>query len=155
MFLRSSPPAYYDAGTVDAHAVRCPDPDTARRMEARILEVKKAGDTVGGSIVVVAKGIPPGWGEPVFDKLHADLAKALWSLPAVKGLELGSGFSGTLMKGSEHNDAFTGKSGSIRTTTNHSGGIQGGISNGEDIILRVGFKPVATLLTDQNSVNHP
>jgi len=122
-------------------------------MEARILEVKKAGDTVGGSIVVVAKGIPPGWGEPVFDKLHADLAKALWSLPAVKGLELGSGFSGTLMKGSEHNDAFTGKSGSIRTTTNHSGGIQGGISNGEDIILRVGFKPVATLLTDQNSVN--
>lgn len=148
-----SPPAYYDAGTVDAHAVRCPDPDTARRMEARILEVKKAGDTVGGSIVVVAKGIPPGWGEPVFDKLHADLAKALWSLPAVKGLELGSGFSGTLMKGSEHNDAFTGKSGSIRTTTNHSGGIQGGISNGEDIILRVGFKPVATLLTDQNSVN--
>ncbi|MCH1574727.1 MAG: chorismate synthase [Flavobacteriales bacterium] len=148
-----TPPAFFAQETVDAHAVRCPDTDTARRMEARILEVKKAGDTVGGSVVVVAKGVPPTWGEPVFDKLQADLAKAIWSLPAVKGLELGSGFSGTLMRGSEHNDAFTGKSGNIRTTTNHSGGIQGGISNGEDIVLRVGFKPVATLLTEQASVN--
>ena len=148
-----TPPAFYPTEAVDAHAVRCPDAETARRMEARILDVKKSGDTVGGSIVVVAQNVPPGWGEPVFDKLHADLAKALWSLPAVKGLELGSGFSGTLMKGSEHNDTFTGKTGSIRTTTNHSGGIQGGISNGEDIVLRLGFKPVATLLTDQATVN--
>lgn len=147
-----SPPAFYDRSTVDATDVRCPDPATARRMEERILAVKKAGDTIGGSVVVVAQGVPPGWGEPVFDKLHADLAKALWSLPAVKGLELGSGFSGTLMRGSEHNDAFTSASGSIRTTSNHSGGIQGGISNGEDITLRVGFKPVATILAEQQTV---
>lgn len=148
-----SPPAFYPTETVDAHAVRCPDPETAARMEARILEVKQAGDTVGGSVVVVAQHVPPGWGEPVFDKLHADLAKALWSLPAVKGLELGSGFSGTLMRGSAHNDPFVREGGAIRTATNHSGGIQGGISNGEDIVLRVGFKPVATILSEQATVN--
>ena len=148
-----APPAYHAPERVDAHPVRCPDPETARRMEERILEVKKAGDTVGGTVVVVARHIPAGWGEPVFDKLHADLAKALWSLPAVKGLELGSGFSGTLMRGSDHNDAFTSASGRIRTATNHSGGIQGGISNGEDIVLRVAFKPVATILAEQETVN--
>lgn len=146
-------PAFYDRTTVDAHAVRCPDPETARRMEQRILEVKKAGDTIGGAVVVVARGVPVGWGEPVFDKLHADLAKALWSLPAVKGLELGSGFSGTLMRGSEHNDAFAQTGGRIRTITNHSGGIQGGISNGEDIVLRIGFKPVATIVAQQDTVD--
>ena len=148
-----TPPRFYTLDHVDAHPVRCPDPETARRMEERILEVKKDGDTVGGTVVVVAQNIPAGWGEPVFDKLHADLAKALWSLPAVKGLELGSGFSGTLMRGSEHNDAFTGESGHIRTATNHSGGIQGGISNGEDITLRIAFKPVATILAEQETVN--
>ena len=147
------PPAYHDPEVVDAHPVRCPDPETARRMEERILEVKKAGDTIGGSVVVVARNIPAGWGEPVFDKLHADLAKALWSLPAVKGLELGSGFSGTLMRGSEHNDRFTRVEGKVRTATNHSGGIQGGISNGEDIILRIGFKPVATIVAEQDTVD--
>ncbi len=149
----SQAPAYHPQETVDAHPVRCPDPETARRMEERILEVKKAGDTVGGSVVVVARNIPAGWGEPVFDKLHADLAKALWSLPAVKGLELGSGFSGTLMRGSQHNDRFTNEGGRVKTATNHSGGIQGGISNGEDIVLRVGFKPVATILAEQDTVD--
>ena len=149
-----TPPAFHAQSVVDANDVRCPDPETARRMEQRILEVKKAGDTIGGAVVVVARNIPPGWGEPVFDKLHADLAKALWSLPAVKGLELGSGFSGTLMRGSAHNDAFTSEGGRIRTTTNHSGGIQGGISNGEDITLRVGFKPVATILEEQQTVTN-
>ena len=147
-----SPPAFHDRESVDATPVRCPHPETAERMEQRILEVKKAGDTIGGTVVVVAKDVPPGWGEPVFDKLHADLAKALWSLPAVKGLELGSGFSGTLMRGSEHNDAFTNKDGRIGTSTNRSGGIQGGISNGEDITLRIGFKPVATILAEQETV---
>ena len=108
---------------------------------------------MGGAVTVVATQIPPGWGSPVFDKLHADLAKALWSLPAVKGLELGSGFSGTLMRGSEHNDPFVAKESGIGTSTNHSGGIQGGISNGENIVLRIGFKPVATIVEDQSTVN--
>ena len=116
------------------HRVRCPDPDTARRMEARILESRKLETPVGGSIVVVAPRCPPGWGEPVFDKLHADLAKALWSLPAVKGLELGSGFSGTLHARAPNTTTPSTGNRRIRTTTNHSGGIQGGISNGEDIV---------------------
>ena len=146
-------PAYHAPGVVDATPVRCPHPETAQRMIDRIGEVRKSGDTIGGAVAVVAKGVPAGWGEPVFDKLHADLAKALWSLPAVKGLELGSGFSGTLMRGSEHNDAFVAKEGGIGTATNHSGGIQGGISNGEDIVLRVGFKPVATIVEEQSTVD--
>ena len=148
-----SPPALYTLEEVEASPVRCPHPDTAARMVQRIEEVRSAGDTVGGAVAIVARHIPAGWGEPVFDKLHADLAKALWSLPAVKGLELGSGFSGTLMRGSEHNDAFVAKEGGVGTATNHSGGIQGGISNGEDILLRVGFKPVSTLLQSQSTVN--
>ncbi len=148
-----APPAYHSPEAVDATPVRCPDPGTAERMIQRIEAVRKAGDTVGGAVTVVATRIPAGWGEPVFDKLHADLAKALWSLPAVKGLELGSGFSGTLMRGSEHNDAFVAKEGGVGTATNHSGGIQGGISNGEDIVLRVGFKPVATIVQAQSTVN--
>ena len=146
-------PAYHDPDVVDATPVRCPHSETAQRMIDRIGEVRKAGDTLGGAVTVVAKGVPAGWGEPVFDKLHADLAKALWSLPAVKGLELGSGFSGTLMRGSEHNDAFVAKEGGIGTATNHSGGIQGGISNREDIVLRVGFKPVATIVEEQSTVD--
>lgn len=146
-------PAFHEQNAVDAHPVRCPDPETARRMEERILEARKDGDTVGGSVVVIARNVPPGWGEPVFDKLHADLAKALWSLPAVKGMELGSGFSGTLMRGSRHNDPFEERGGRIRTTTNHSGGIQGGISNGEDIVVRLGFKPVSTVMTEQRTVD--
>jgi len=146
-------PAYHDRESVDTTPVRCPHPETAERMMARIADVRKAGDTVGGAVTVVATHIPAGWGEPVFDKLHADFAKALWSLPAVKGLELGSGFSGTLMRGSEHNDAFVAKDGSVGTATNHSGGIQGGISNGEDIVLRIGFKPVATILKEQSTVD--
>lgn len=147
------PPSFHTRAEVDVHAVRCPHPETAERMEARILEVKKAGDTVGGALVAVAHGVPAGWGEPVFDRLHADLAKAMWSLPATKSLELGSGLSGTLMRGSEHNDAFVQRGDRIGTATNRSGGIQGGISNGEDIVLRVGFKPVATILQAAPSVN--
>ena len=147
------PPAFHDRNQVDATPVRCPHPETAERMIQRIEAIRKAGDTVGGAVAVVARGIPAGWGEPVFDKLHADLAKALWSLPAVKGLELGSGFSGTLMRGSQHNDAFVAKEGGVGTATNHSGGIQGGISNGEDILLRIGFKPVATIVQEQSTVN--
>ena len=125
-------------------------------MIQRIEKVRDEGDTVGGAIVVVAKNVPAGWGEPVFDKLHADLAKALMSIPAVKSLEIGAGLSGTLMKGSEHNDSFvSGKSDGrvIETSTNRSGGIQGGISNGEDIAIRIGFKPVATIKKTQNTVN--
>ena len=146
-------PAFYSHHDVDATPVRCPHPDTAERMIQRIEAIRKAGDTVGGAVSVVARNIPAGWGEPVFDKLHADLAKALWSLPAVKGLELGSGFSGTLMRGSQHNDPFVAKDGGVGTATNHSGGIQGGISNGEDITLRIGFKPVATIMQVQSTVN--
>jgi len=148
-----TPPQYHRPEVVDATPVRCPDAATADRMMQRIDDVRKAGDTVGGAVAVVAQNIPAGWGEPVFDKLHADLAKALFSLPAVKGLELGSGFSGTLMRGSTHNDAFVAKAGGVGTATNHSGGIQGGISNGEDIVLRVGFKPVATIVQEQSTVN--
>lgn len=146
-------PGYWTPEAVDATPVRCPHPDTAQRMIQRIEEVRKAGDTIGGAVTVVAKNIPAGWGEPVFDKLHADLAKALWSLPAVKGMELGSGFSGTLMRGSEHNDAFVAKADGVGTATNRSGGIQGGISNGEEIVLRVAFKPVATVVHEQSTVN--
>ena len=147
------PPSFHTRDEVDRHLIRCPHPETAQRMEERIAEVKAQGDTVGGAIVVVATGVPAGWGEPVFDRLHADLAKALWSLPATKSLELGSGLSGTLMRGSEHNDAFVNRGDRIGTATNRSGGIQGGISNGEDIVLRVGFKPVATILQPASSVD--
>ena len=146
-------PSFHSREEVDANPVRCPHPETAARMTDRIADVKKAGDTVGGAIVLVARGVPAGWGEPVFDRLHADLAKAMWSLPATKSLELGSGLSGTLMRGSEHNDAFVNRGDRIGTSTNRSGGIQGGISNGEDIVLRVGFKPVATVLQPGSSVD--
>ncbi len=138
---------------VEAHPTRCPDPVAAERMAARIKEVRSAGDSVGGIIACVARAVPAGWGEPVFDKLDADLAKAILSIPAAKGIEIGSGFGGTLMKGSEHNDAFVPKKGGIGTVTNHSGGIQGGISNGEPILLRAAFKPTATILRSQRTVD--
>lgn len=146
-------PAFVERAMVDASPTRCPHPETAQAMAESIDEARRAGNTLGGAIVLVAKGVPAGWGEPVFDKLHATLAHAMCSLPAVKGIEFGSGFAGTYMMGSDHNDAFVQEEGQIRTATNHSGGIQGGISNGENIVLRVGFKPVATIRQPQESVN--
>lgn len=135
---------------VENNPVRCPDPEMASRMEAHIREVRKAGDTIGGVVSCVIRGVPAGWGEPVFDKLHACLGGAMLSINAVKGFEYGSGFHGVTMRGSEHNDAFN-PDGSTRT--NHSGGVQGGISNGMDIYFRVAFKPVATLLQSYNTID--
>ncbi len=139
-----------DLSKTDDNIVRCPDPATAEKMIEKIDAIRKAGDTLGGIVSCVIKGVPAGWGEPVFDKLHADLGKAMLSINAVKGFEYGSGFAGTRMKGSEHNDSFNSDGG---TKTNHSGGIQGGISNGEDIYFRVAFKPIATIMQDQTSIN--
>jgi chorismate synthase len=139
---------------VDTNDIRCPDAAVAEQMIERVERARKDGDSVGGVIRVVARGVPPGWGEPVFDKLEADLAKAMMSIPAVKGVESGSGFAGTLMTGSEHNDLFYRKDdGSIGTRTNRSGGIQGGISNGEPITLRIAFKPTATIMRAQETVD--
>lgn len=138
---------------VEANIVRCPDPAAAARMIERIEEMKEAGDSVGGVIEVVARNLPPGLGEPVFDKLEAVLAHALMSLPATKGVEIGSGFAGTRQTGSQHNDPFETVDGRVRTRQNLSGGVQGGISNGEDIVLRVAFKPTATISKTQDTVN--
>lgn len=139
---------------VESNPVRCPHPEVAQAMGAHIESIRKAGDSVGGVIRCVVRNVPPGWGSPVFDKLEADLAKAVMSLPASKGFEIGSGFRGVLMKGSEHNDAFyTDETGRIRTRTNFSGGVQGGISNGELIDIRVAFKPTATIFKPQESVD--
>ncbi len=138
---------------VDQNIVRCPDASIAEQMIERIDQARKEGDSLGGVVEVVARNVPPGLGEPVFDKLEADLAKAMLSLPASKGFEIGSGFDGVNMTGSEHNDPFVNRGGRIRTTTNRSGGIQGGISNGEDIVLRVAFKPTATILKEQQTVD--
>ncbi|NMH29025.1 chorismate synthase [Flavobacterium silvaticum] len=135
-----------DLDAVDSNDVRCPDTATAEKMEALIREIRKQGDTIGGTVTCVIEGVPAGWGEPVFDKLHAQLGKAMLSINAVKGFEFGSGFCGARMKGSEHNDLFN-PDGS--TKSNLSGGIQGGISNGMDIYFRVAFKPVATLIREQ------
>jgi len=142
-------------GAVENNIVRCPDEETAQKMIDLIAEIKKQGDTIGGTIVCVIKNTPPGIGDPVFDKLHADLGKAMLSINAVKGFEFGSGFAGTKMRGSEHNDLFDFDTATkkIVTKTNHSGGIQGGISNGMDIYFKVAFKPVATILQKQESVN--
>jgi len=140
----------------ESNLVRCADPATAHQMEAFINNVRKEGDTVGGVISAVIKGVPPGLGEPVFDRLHADLGKAMLSINAVHGFEYGSGFEGAKMKGSEHNDIFINPdhdAKSLKTLTNFSGGIQGGISNGMDINFRVAFKPVATLMQHQQTVN--
>ena len=137
---------------VEANALRCPDPDAAEAMIERIKQVRSEGDSVGGVIEGVVRGAPPGLGEPVFDKLEADLAKAMLSLPATKGFEIGSGFLGTQLKGSEHNDPFRMETSRVRTVTNLSGGIQGGISNGEPVIFRVAFKPTATIAKPQRTV---
>ena len=138
---------------VEANIVRCPDPKAAKKMIALIEKVRKAGDSVGGIVTALVKGCPPGLGEPVFDKLTADLAKGLMSLPATRGVEFGLGFDAVKLTGSQHNDPFVSRDGRIRTETNRSGGIQGGISNGEDILLRVAFKPTATILTPQRTVD--
>lgn len=142
----------YTREAVEAHPLRCPDAAQRGAMEQLIIQAKKAGDSVGGTIFCGIHGVPPGLGEPVFDKLEADLAKAMMSLPASKGFEVGMGFASTYLYGSEHNDAFIKEGERIRTATNRSGGIQGGISNGEYIYLRVAFKPVATIFKEQKSV---
>ncbi len=139
-----------DFSKTESNIVRCPDEASAEKMIEKIKEIRKAGDTIGGTITCVAKGVPVGLGEPIFNKLHAELGKAMLSINAVKGFEFGSGFCGAKMKGSEHNDIFN-KDGS--TQSNLSGGIQGGISNGMDIYFRVAFKPVATIMTNQQTIN--
>ena len=138
---------------VDGNIVRCPDSSVAETMIARIDEARKDGDSLGGVVRAVARNVPAGLGDPVFDKLEADLAKAMLSLPACKGFESGSGFEGTRLTGSTHNDAFVSREGRIATSTNRSGGIQGGISNGEDILIRAAFKPTATILKEQETVD--
>ena len=139
---------------VEAHPTRCPDPCAAQRMAEAIDAARKDGDSLGGVVTCIARGLPAGWGEPVFDRLDADLAKAVISLPAAKGFEIGSGFAGTLMTGAEHNDEFYMQGKNVRTRSNRSGGIQGGISNGEDIVFRVAFKPTATILQSQKTVTN-
>jgi chorismate synthase len=140
---------------VESNIVRCPDQDAADRMIDLIEQVRKEGDSIGGVVECVARHVPKSLGMPVFDKLEADLAKGVMSLPATKGFEIGSGFAGTLLTGSEHNDEFyTDDRGTIRTVTNRSGGVQGGISNGENIIIRVAFKPTATIRKEQRTVTN-
>ncbi|WP_432410604.1 chorismate synthase [Rasiella sp. SM2506] len=146
----NKPYSEVDFSEIEKNPVRTADAEMASKMEAYIKQIKKQGDTVGGTITCVLQNVPVGLGEPVFDKLHAQLGKAMLSINAVKGFEFGSGFEGTKMKGSEHNDIFN-EDGS--TQTNHSGGVQGGISNGEDIYFTVAFKPVATLIQKQNTIN--
>jgi chorismate synthase len=141
----------YDA--VESNIVRCPDAVAAGKMIRLIEKMRRAGDTVGGLVECVARGVPAGWGEPVFDRLEADMAKAMLSLPASKGFDFGSGFGSVLLTGTQHNDAFRAKRGSVYTTTNRSGGIQGGISNGQPIYFRVAFKPVATVMHEQSTVD--
>lgn len=142
-----------DLTQTESNIVRCPDAETAEQMIARIEYAGRNHDTVGGVISCVVTGVPAGWGEPVFNKLHADLGHAMLGINAVKGFEYGSGFDGTRLSGSEHNDIFIKTENGVRTKTNHSGGIQGGISNGEDIYFNVAFKPIATLLKEQNTVD--
>jgi chorismate synthase len=138
---------------IESNIVRCPDGAAAKRMQRLIEKVRAAGDTVGGIVTGVARGVPAGWGEPVFDRLEADLARAMLSLPASKGFDVGSGFGGILLTGTQHNDPFRAKGGKVYTTSNRSGGIQGGISNGETIYFRVAFKPVATVMREQDTVD--
>ncbi len=146
-------PATLTAAAIEATPTRCPDPAAAEAMIAAIESARRNGDSLGGVVECVARRVPPGLGEPVFDKLDAELAKAMLSLPAAKGFEIGSGFAGTYMTGLEHNDAFEpGPDGRPRTTTNRSGGIQGGISNGADLVFRVAFKPTATIARVQQTV---
>ncbi len=146
-------PERVKARAIESNVVRCPDRLAAVRMIRLIEETRRAGDTVGGIVEGVARGVPPGWGEPVFDRLEADLAKAMLSLPASKGFEIGSGFGGILLTGTQHNDPFRARGGKVFTTSNRSGGIQGGISNGQTIYFRVAFKPVATVMREQDTVD--
>lgn len=145
-------PASVTREQVEANIVRCPDAMTAEKMIRAIEQAQAEGDSLGGIVECVARGVPPGLGEPVFDKLEADLAKAMLSLPATKGFEIGSGFAAARLRGSEHNDPFEMREGKVRTTSNRSGGVQGGISNGENIVFRVAFKPTATISRAQNTV---
>lgn len=137
---------------VEKNIVRCPDGKAARRMIELIDQIRRQGDSLGGVVEAVVRGVPVGWGDPVFDKLEADLAKAMLSLPASKGFEIGSGFSSIMMTGSEHNDPFTVSRGKVKTKSNFSGGVQGGISNGENILIRTAFKPTATIMQTQETV---
>lgn len=147
-------PARVTPAEVESNIVRCPDAALAPKMVARIEEARRSGDSLGGVVECVCRNVPPGLGEPVFDKLEADLARGVMSLPASKGFEVGSGFAGTLLTGFEHNDPFTtDEFGRIRTKSNRSGGVQGGISNGEDIVFRVAFKPTATISRPQETVD--
>ena len=143
----------YDFSLIETNAVRCPDVEAAERMSELIAEVKREGDTIGGVITCVASGVPAGWGEPVFDKLHAKLGNAMLGINAVKGFEYGMGFAGVANRGSQMNDVFVCDNGNVSTMTNNSGGIQGGVSNGEDIYFRVAFKPVATLLQPIDTID--
>jgi chorismate synthase len=138
---------------VDRTPIRCPDPAAAERMIAAVESARKAGNSLGGVVACTVRGCPPGWGEPVFDRLEADLGKAVLSLPASKGFEIGAGFAGTELTGLEHNDEFYMEGDRVRTRTNRSGGVQGGISNGETIYFRVAFKPTATILHEQQTVD--
>lgn len=139
---------------VDASITRCPDPETAEKMEALIAKTASEGDSLGGMVTCVCRNLPVGWGEPIFDKLDAVLAHAMLSLPATKGFEIGSGFAGTRLRGSQHNDAYVGKGSRVGTVTNRSGGLQGGITIGEPIIFRVAFKPTATIRIAQESADY-
>lgn len=146
-------PEFVTLSKVEESAIRCPDKNAEVLMKQKILQAKEEGDSLGGSVRCVGKNIPPGLGEPVFDKLEADLAKAMLSLPAVRSFEIGEGFAATYLKGSENNDPFSiNESGKVVTKTNKSGGVQGGISNGMPITLSVGFKPVSTIFKQQNTV---
>lgn len=151
--VEAPPYTQLDLSKTETNIVRCPDPVVAEKMIALIDKVRHERDTIGGVVTGVIRQVPVGLGEPVFDKLHAALGNAMLGINAVKGFEYGSGFGGTRLRGSQHNDAFINEGGTIRTSTNHSGGIQGGISNGEDIYFNVAFKPVATIMQDQDSVD--
>jgi len=151
--LKAPPYTKLDLSKTEENIVRCPDPATAEKMIALIDQVRLDRDTIGGIVTCVIKNTPVGLGEPVFDKLHAELGKAMLSINAVKGFEYGSGFEGVQLRGSQHNDEFVNEGGKIKTKTNHSGGVQGGISNGEDIYFNVAFKPVATIMQDQQTVD--
>jgi chorismate synthase len=141
------------AEAIESNIVRCPDPAAAAKMIRLIEKMRKAGDTVGGIVTGIARGVPAGWGEPVFDRLEADLGKAMLSLPASKGFDVGSGFDSIWLTGRQHNDPFRARGGKVYTTSNRSGGIQGGISNGQTVYFRVAFKPVATVMHEQETVD--
>lgn len=144
---------FFPQAQIESVPVRCPVPEIAEKMAARIRAARDAGDSVGGTIRCKIRGVPAGWGEPIFDRLEADLAKAMLSVPATKGFEIGSGFAGTHLTGAQHNDAFELRDGKIRTATNRSGGVQGGISDGEEINFRVAFKPTPTVAARQKTVS--